>query len=63
MKRIEAYLDVDQFAQTPSDGAKIGKVNYSLTEKSKFPLVHKGKFDFSVREKLTVPILAPSDGV
>ena len=26
-------------------------------------MVHKGKFDFSVREKLTLPILAPSDGV
>ena len=26
-KRIEAYLDVDQFAQSPSDGSKMGGVN------------------------------------
>ena len=27
-KRIEAYLDVDQFAQSPSDGPKMGGVIY-----------------------------------
>ena len=37
-KRIEAYLDVDQFAQSPSDGSKMGGVNLFCFDFDDFPL-------------------------
>ena len=38
MKRIEVYLDVDQFAQNPSDGSKMEGVNLFCFDFDDFPL-------------------------